>query len=131
MSKATSDAGPARAALQSVGFQTSDLWRAMRADWSGSSGAVLRVDGGMSANDWAMQFLADLFDAPVDRPAIVETTALGVALLAGMRADAYPDQAGFAANWARERRFTPKMDEAKRKDHLARLDRAVAATQAV
>ena len=130
----TRDTGPAelaRAALQSIGFQTSDLLRAMRADWDGAADGVLRVDGGLSANDWAMQFLADVLDAPVDRPANVETTALGVAWLAGMRAGVYPDRDGFAAGWACERQFTPNMDDATRKEHLDRWARAVAATQSV
>ena len=112
----TRNAGPAefaRAALESVGFQTRDLLEAMHADWPASSdvGAegILRVDGGMSASDWAMQFLADIIGAPVDRPKVLETTALGVAWLAGMRAGIYPAQVEFAATWALERQFTPAM----------------------
>ncbi len=130
----TRDTGPAdlaRAALQSIGFQTADLWQAMRADWPDAKDAVLRVDGGLSANNWAMQFLSDVLDAPVDRPANVETTALGAAWLAGMRAGLYPDQAGFAANWALDRQFTPAMDDAVRSDHLSRWSRAIAAAQSV
>ncbi len=130
----TRDTGPAemaRAALQSVGFQTSDLWRAMRADWPGAADTVLRVDGGLSANDWAMQFLSDVLDAPVDRPANLETTALGVAWLAGMRAGLYPDQVEFAADWARDRQFVPSMDDTERNKHVDRWSRAVAATQMV
>ena len=75
----------ARAALESVCYQTFDLWAAMRADWPDAKTAntVLRVDGGMTASDWTMQRLADLLDAPVDRPMIQETTALGAAYLAG------------------------------------------------
>jgi glycerol kinase len=112
----TRNAGPAefaRAALESVGFQTRDLLEAMHADWPASSDgaaeAILRVDGGMSASDWAMQFLADIIGAPVDRPKVLETTALGAAWLAGMRAGIYPAQAEFAATWALERQFTPTM----------------------
>lgn len=129
LTRDTGRAELARAALQSIGFQTSDLFHAMRADWPGAADAVLRVDGGLSANDWAMQFLADVLDAPVDRPANVETTALGAAWLAGMRAGVYPDRDGFAENWVCERRFTPDMDDADRDAHLARWARAVAATQ--
>jgi glycerol kinase len=113
----TRGSGPAefaRAALESVGFQTRELLDAMRDDWSQSGEAVLRVDGGMSASDWAMQFLSDILDAPVDRPKVLETTALGVAWLAGMRAGIYPDQSGFTANWALDRQFTPEMDEKTR-----------------
>ncbi|MEL6451856.1 MAG: glycerol kinase GlpK [Pseudomonadota bacterium] len=130
----TRDTGPAdmaRAALESIGFQTRDLWEAMRADWPDAGDAVLRVDGGLSANDWAMQFLADMLGAPVDRPAGVETTALGAAWLAGMRAGVYPDQAGFAATWARAARFDPQMDADTRAAAYARWQRAVAATQSV
>ncbi|MEM1272746.1 MAG: glycerol kinase GlpK [Pseudomonadota bacterium] len=114
----TRGSGPAefaRAALESVGFQTRDLWEAMRADWIGAGGdQVLRVDGGMSASDWAMQFLADILGAPVDRPDILETTALGAAWVAGARAGVYPDAAGFARTWALDRRFEPAMDAATR-----------------
>ena len=76
----------ARAALESVGFQTRDLLEAMRADWGTDAQGVLRVDGGMVASDWTMQFLSDIIGAPVDRPVVTETTALGAAYLAGMRA---------------------------------------------
>ena len=111
----TRNAGPAefaRAALESVGFQTRDLLEAMHADWSGASEGILRVDGGMSASDWAMQFLADIIGAPVDRPKVLETTALGAAWLAGMRAGIYPAQDEFAATWALDRQFTPVMAQA-------------------
>ena len=128
----TRNSGPAefaRAALESVGFQTRDLLDAMRADWADAGAqAVLRVDGGMSASDWTMQFLADIIDAPVDRPAVVETTALGVAWLAGMRAGVCPDQAGFAANWALERRFLPQMDAGTRARRVAGWQDAVTRT---
>ena len=84
----TRNTGPAElahAALESVCYQTFDLREAMRADWPGEKAAnVLRVDGGMTASDWTMQRLADLLDAPVDRPMIQETTALGAAYLAGL-----------------------------------------------
>jgi glycerol kinase len=113
----TRGSGPAeiaRAALESVAFQTRDLWEAMRGDWSGAADAVLRVDGGMTANDWTMQFLADMLGAPVDRPKVQETTALGAAWLAGMQAGLYPDADAFAAEWALDRRFEPGMDAATR-----------------
>jgi glycerol kinase len=103
----------------------------MRADWPDAGDAVLRVDGGLSANDWAMQFLSDILDAPVDRPANVETTALGAAWLAGMQAGIYPDQAGFAETWARDARFTPAMAEPDRAGLCARWKRAVDATLTV
>ena len=66
---------------------------------------MIRVDGGMSASDWTMQFLADMLAAPVDRPAGLETTALGAGYLAGMAAGLYPDPADFAASWSAGRRF--------------------------
>lgn len=113
----TRNTGPAefaRAALESVGYQTRDLLEAMQADWPKAARGVLRVDGGMSASDWAMQFLADIIDAPVDRPEILETTALGVAWLAGMRAGIYPDQAGFAKAWKLEHRFASQMGDEDR-----------------
>jgi glycerol kinase len=110
----------ARAALEAVGYQTRDLLEAMRADWPlasaerASADTVLRVDGGMAASDPTMQFLADILAAPVDRPAVTETTALGAAYLAGSAAGLCPDLAGFAARWRRERRFVPQMDETMR-----------------
>ncbi|HFQ15711.1 MAG TPA: glycerol kinase, partial [Rhodobacteraceae bacterium] len=98
----------ARAALEAVGFQTRDLLGAMQADWPGQTRA-LRVDGGMAASDYAMQFLADITDAPVDRPEVLETTALGAAWLAGMQVGLYPEAGEFAESWALERRFSPEM----------------------
>ncbi|MEJ6398795.1 glycerol kinase GlpK [Yoonia sp. 208BN28-4] len=128
----TRNSGPAefaRAALESVGFQTRDLLEAMKADWDdGADAGVLRVDGGMSASDWSMQFLSDIIGASVDRPKVLETTALGVAWLAGMQAGIYPDQAGFAKNWALDQRFEPKMDEATRDRRYAGWKDAISRT---
>ena len=124
----TRGSGPAefaRAALQSVAYQTRDLWEAMRADWGGEAKVTLRVDGGMSASNWAMQSLSDLLGAAVDRPVMQETTALGAAWLAGMKAGIYPDQAGFAATWALDRQFTPTLEEDAREAAYARWKRAV------
>jgi glycerol kinase len=128
----TRGSGPAemaRAALESVGYQTRDLLEAMQADWV-TTGAqpTLRVDGGMTASDWSMQFLSDIIGARVDRPVVRETTALGAAWLAGHRAGLYPDQAGFAAGWALERTFEPRMAESLRAEKYAAWKRAVAAT---
>jgi glycerol kinase len=119
----TRNTGPAElahAALESVCYQTYDLWAAMRADWPDASDAhtVLRVDGGMTASDWTMQRLADLLDAPVDRPMIQETTALGAAYLAGLSAGIYPEPAKFADNWRLEHRFKPAMSQATRERKL-------------
>ena len=127
----TRNSGPAelaRAALESVGYQTRDLLAAMQADMGGVSDAVLRVDGGMSASDFAMQFLSDIIGARVDRPQVLETTALGAAWLAGQRSGIYPEQAEFAAGWALEKSFAPAMDEATRQDKYAAWQRAVEAT---
>jgi glycerol kinase len=129
LSRNSGPAELARAALESVGYQTRDLLDAMRADWAGDAGdASLRVDGGMSASDYAMQFLADIIDAPVDRPKVQETTALGAAWLAGYRAGLYPDQAGFAEKWALDRTFSPSMAPAERSAKYHQWTRAVQAT---
>jgi glycerol kinase len=132
LTRGTGPAELARAALESVGFQTRDLLEAMRADWAGQgTDAVLRVDGGMSASDWTMQFLADILDAPVDRPQVLETTALGAAWLAGMRAGIYPGQAEFAKGWALERQFLPRMPAETRARKCAVWSRAITATLSV
>ena len=110
LTRGTGPAEIARAALESVAFQTRDLVEAMEADWRGSgAGRVLRVDGGMVASDWTMQFLADLLGAPVDRPEVRETTALGAAYLAGLQAGLLPPPGPSVAHWRLERRFTPRM----------------------
>lgn len=121
----------ARAALESVGYQTRDLLEAMRSDWGAAADGILRVDGGMTASDWAMQFLSDILGAPVDRPVVTETTALGAAYLAGLQAGIYPQPDEFQKSWALERRFTPAMEPATRDAKYARWGRAVAATMAV
>ena len=130
----TRNSGPnelAKAALESVGFQTRDLLEAMTADAPGDMDGVLRVDGGMSVSDWTMQFLSDIIGAPVDRPEVKETTALGAAWLAGMKAGVYPDQAGFAENWRLEKRFEPRMKDADRTEKYDLWKRAVQATMKV
>jgi glycerol kinase len=108
----TRNTGPAeiaRAALESVALQTRDLMDAMRADWPGCGETVLRVDGGMTASDWTMQFLADILGAPVDRPIVTETTALGAAYLAGVQAGLLPAPGEGEPIWALDRRFAPRM----------------------
>ena len=127
----TRNSGPAelaRAALESVAFQTRDLVAAMRADWPDAGDTVLRVDGGMTANDWVLQDIADILGAPVDRPRVLETTALGAAWLAGMKAGVYPGPAEFAASWALDRRFEPAMDAGDREARYAGWRDAVART---
>jgi glycerol kinase len=118
----------ARAALEAVGYQSRDLLEAMRADWPAAAETVVRVDGGMAASDVTMQFLADILDAPVDRPAMMETTALGAAYLAGLAAGLCPNLADFAARWKCERRFMPHMDAATRERKWAGWNDAVART---
>jgi len=120
----TRNTGPkelARAALESVCYQTLDLLEAMRADWpkGDATQTVLRVDGGMTASDWTMQRLADILDAPVDRPIIGETTALGAAYLAGLTAGLLPEPERFADRWRLERRFVPSLDKATRHVKIA------------
>jgi glycerol kinase len=117
----TRNTGPkeiVRAALEAVCYQTRDLLDAMRADMGAAenSGAetILRVDGGMVASDWTMQRLADFIAAPVDRPTVLETTALGAAYLAGLQAGFYPAPEEFAKSWALDRRFQPSMTEPAR-----------------
>jgi glycerol kinase len=80
LTRATTNKELARAALEAVCYQTNDLLEAMKKDWGTTGETILRVDGGMTASDWTMQFLADILDAPVDRPMVLETTALGAAI---------------------------------------------------
>jgi glycerol kinase len=119
----TRNTGPkelARAALESVAYQTADLLDAMHKDMGGTAGqTVLRVDGGMVASDWTMQRLADILNAPVDRPKVLETTALGAAYLAGLQSGVCPAPAEFGKAWALDRRFTPTMDAATRNEKRA------------
>jgi glycerol kinase len=129
LTRATGPRELARAALEAVCFQTHDLVEAMRRDWAGGgSETVLRVDGGMVASDWTMQRLSDILAAPVDRPLILETTALGAAWLAGRTAGVWPDEEGFAAAWKRDRRFEPEMNAETRQAKLAAWSGAVKRT---
>lgn len=110
----TRSTGPAelsRAALEAVCYQTRDLLEAMHNDWQQENAPVLRVDGGMVASNFTMQFLADILNAPVDRPKILETTAIGAAYLAGLQKNIYPAPEEFAKSWKLDRRFTPKLAE--------------------
>ena len=125
LTRATGPAEMACAALESVCYQTRDLVDAMKSDWPGEAQTVLRVDGGMVASDWTMQFLADILDAPIDRPAVLESTALGAAWLAGMNAGVCPGPEAYARLWRRDRQFLPKMSAAEREAHLSRWRRAV------
>jgi glycerol kinase len=130
MTRNTGPAEFARAALESVCFQTRDLLGAMRKDWPTTADTLLRVDGGMAANDWTMQRLADILGVAVDRSDSAEVTALGAAWLAGHGAGIWPDREGFAADWHRERQFTPSMANEQRRELLAGWDSAVRCTLA-
>ncbi len=129
----TRDSGVAhivRAALEAVAYQTADLADAFVADMEGGAVATglatLRVDGGMVVNDWLCQFLADMLDRPVERPAVIETTALGAAYLAGLAAGVYGSLDDVAAAWRLERRFEPAMAAGERQKLLDGWRRAVA-----
>ena len=127
----TRDTGPAdfvRAALESVAYQTNDLFSAIAGESIAVS--VVRVDGGMTANNWLMQFLADIIDLPVDRPVVRETTALGAAMLALMQSDASITLDELAARWQRDASFTPSMDDSERQELLAGWDLAMKRTLA-
>ncbi|MFZ1426205.1 MAG: glycerol kinase GlpK [Geminicoccaceae bacterium] len=120
----------ARAALEAVGYQTADLTDAVADDMRAGAPEVelgtLRVDGGMVVNDWICQFLADMLDRPVERPAVVETTALGAAYLAGLAAGVYGSLEAVAQAWRLERRFEPRMAAGDRQRLLEGWRRAVA-----
>jgi len=119
LTRATTAKELARAALEAVCYQTRDLLEAMRKDWGAASETILRVDGGMTASDWTMQYLADILAAPVDRPKVLETTALGAAYLAGLQTGLYPPPEEFAKLWRLDKRFTPKMDKKLRERKYA------------
>ncbi|MCB1510242.1 MAG: glycerol kinase GlpK, partial [Hyphomicrobiaceae bacterium] len=128
LTRNTGRAELARAALESVCFQTRDLLEAMQQDWSQTGGTVLRVDGGMVGSDWTMQRLADIVGGPVDRPRVLETTALGAAYLAGAKAGLYPARDAFARSWALARRFEPSMRDDTRRQKYAGWQDAVRRT---
>jgi glycerol kinase len=116
LTRGTTNREIAQAALEAVCYQTRDLLEAMQKDMGGTEKTILRVDGGMTASDWTMQRLADILNAPVDRPPILETTALGAAYLAGLKAGLLPKPSQFAKSWKRGARFVPKMDKAEREE---------------
>jgi len=124
LTRATGIAEIVRAALEAVCYQTSDLLAAMRADGAGDIHEI-RVDGGMAANNWLMQFLADVLGTPVARPRVTETTALGAAFLAGLQAGLFDDLDQISACWQRDAGFTPHMTEAERSPLLAGWRKAV------
>jgi len=120
-----SEAHLARAMLESVAYQTLDLTTAMAADGT-KRAAAIRVDGGMAANDWFCQFLADILDARVERPAQIETTVLGAAYLAGLAVGIWPGLDAIATAWKRNAVFEPHMTAERRDQLLAGWKSAVA-----
>ena len=122
----TRDTGPAhfaRAALESVAYQTFDLIEAMRGDGIECEG--LKVDGGMVANNWLMQFMADILDRQVARPVVAETTALGVAMLAMLQMGAAQSLEEMAQMWQLDAEFTPQMSDDARQELLSGWQKAI------
>jgi len=117
----------ARAALEAVAFQTLDLVEATALDGAAAAGTI-RIDGGMAANAWLCQFLADILDVPVERPQNLETTALGAAFLAGLATDMWPDLDAVGRTWKPQDRFEPSMPAARRDQLIAGWKNAVART---
>lgn len=111
ITRATGPAELSRAALESVCYQTRDLLEAMRGDWAEMGETVLRVDGGMVASNYTMQFLADILNAPVDRPTVLETTAVGTAYLAGLYEGIFPPPEELDNTWKCDKRFEPSLAE--------------------
>jgi glycerol kinase len=126
LSRGSTVAHIARAALESIAFQSAALLQAMARDLGGATAvSELRVDGGASVNDLLMQFQADLLGIPVVRPQVVETTALGAAYLAGLAVGVYRNLDQLAAQWRAERTFHPTMSRAQAAERMAQWERAV------
>src|SRR5688500_3367840 len=124
ITRGTSRAHIARAALESIAFQSAELLEAMQTD-TGQPLAELRVDGGAAANDLLMQVQADLLGVPVVRPRVLETTALGAAYPAGLTVNLWKSREELAAHWKVEKRFEPQMAAADRQARMARWRDAV------
>ena len=124
LSRGTTRAHIARAALESIAFQSAELLAAMQGDAQRPL-VELRVDGGAARNDLLLQFQADLLGVPVVRPTVIETTALGAASLAGLAAGVWGSTAELAANWRADRRFEPTMSRDAAASHMAQWSRAV------
>jgi len=125
LTRGTTRAHIARAALESIAFQSAELLEAMQND-AGQKLSELRVDGGAATNDLLMQFQADLLGVPVVRPKVLETTALGAAYLAGLTVDLWKSREELAAQWKAERRFEPRMGSSERETRMSRWREAVA-----
>ena len=124
LTRGTSRAHIARAALEAIAFQSAEILEAMQKD-AGQKLTELRVDGGAAANDLLMQFQADLLGVPVLRPKVLETTARGAAYLAGLTVDLWKSREEVASHWKLERRFEPRMDASQREALMARWREAV------
>jgi glycerol kinase len=124
LTRGTTKAHIARAALESIAFQSAELLEAMQKD-SGQQLSELRVDGGAAANDLLMQFQADLLGVPVARPKVLETTALGAAYLAGLTVDLWKSREEIASHWQLDRRFEPSMSRDEAAAKMARWREAV------
>lgn len=124
LTRGTTDAHIARAALEAIALQSYDVLNAMARD-AGSELVELRVDGGATANDLLMQIQADILQKPVIRPVVTETTALGAAYLAGLAVGYFKDKAAIASHWAADKRFTPQMPPAEVSRKLERWQKAV------
>ncbi|HET9752183.1 MAG TPA: FGGY-family carbohydrate kinase, partial [Myxococcales bacterium] len=114
----------ARAALEGIAFEIHDLAQAMAQD-IGKPMPMFRVDGGASANDLLMQFQADLLQTPIERPRMIETTALGAAFLAGLGTGMWAGLEELKSAWRAGKRFKPRMKAEAREEHLARWRSAV------
>jgi glycerol kinase len=124
LTRGTTRAHLARAALESIAFQSAEVLEAMQKD-SGEKLAELRVDGGAAANDLLMHFQADLLGVAVVRPRVLETTALGAAYLAGLTVDLWSSREELAQHWQAQKRFEPRMDASKRGERMGRWREAV------
>lgn len=123
LTRATNSIDIVRATLDSVCYQTHDLLEAMSHD--GAAPEKLRVDGGMAANDWLMQTLSDIVGLPIDRPKIMETTALGAAYLAGLQAGVFESLEDISMQWSSDSQFAPKLDPVTRKKRISGWSAAV------
>ena len=128
ITRGTTAAHIARAALEGIAFQVADVLRAMEAD-AKIRLKELRVDGGASANNLLMQFQSDLLGVPVVRPKVTETTALGAAYLAGLAVGLWKDRRQIAAQWQADRRFKPTMKPAQRRQHMSGWQKALSRAQ--
>jgi len=123
ITQATNQEAIVRATLESVCYQTNDLLTAMRKD--GGNPTILRVDGGMVANNWLLQFLSDVLQLPLERPRVMETTALGAAYLAGRKLGVYDNTDEFSKNWGVDKEFDPQMQTEERDKLISGWNNAV------